>query len=598
MSVFDYGLPYIDNSDSPNFYLVVNDNRGDLDAYWRNELLAGYPPAYFWLYEGVMRVLDVTADYNVYIDQQYFTANLRLISVFASLITLATLMTLARYLGGKSAGLFAGLVFAVSAEVIELSVLALPDATTTMFMSITALISVISIRKNNVWLALCSTVFALISIAFKYPVAPILLLPASFFLIDLWKRRLKAIPTATLALMMVLATAYYLLYVNGGASFDIAETRNFQGGLDSNLFSVTQWDATLRLFFDALGVGILVLAVLSLAYPFIFKSESRLSKEFWLLLATAIPILALVPLYLVRFSSVRYVYPAMALFTVILAVQQRYLKGVFRWIAIALILGFGLAETGRFIYQQNLPYTASVLQFWAEDNFADDSVIWVENHTMFRTISRFEAGYSGYNDYGLMYAQSDEWRDMGQYVDYVLLADYDIPSWNNDIMRPSLESLLLIKTIDNIGYNGPTITVYDPQPPENLSQIDLHDTVNTLSLRAYETQQDNRSVEVRTYWQAPENAPTLDYSYVLYLTPPDDPSTVIYQQDSGLGLHPTSTWIDSTEMYQGNITPLIIPDDIVSGNYSLRLGIYFWETGERMLTDSDNHIYISEIEIE
>lgn len=544
-----------------------------------------------------MNVLDLTADYNVHTDQQYIIANMRLMSAFACLITLATLIAISQYLGGRSAGLIAGLVFAVSSEVIILSTFALPDAPTTMFMSLTAFISVVSIRKHKAWLALLATVLALISIAFKYPVAPILLLPAFFFLIDLWQRRLKALPTATFALVMVLAAAYYLLYINGGASFDIAETRNFRGGLDSNLFSRTQWQATLNLFFDSLGIGILVLTVISFAYPSIIKSYRKLPKEYWLLVLTAILMLALVPLYLVRFESVRYVYPAMALFTVILAVQQCALQGLFKWMAVALILMFGLVETGQIIHERNLPYTYSTLQFWVEDNFANESVVWVESHFMFRSIARYEAGYSGYNDYGMMYASDHKWLDVEQHLDYVLLADYDIEAWNNDSTRQPIESMLLLKTIDNAGSNGPAISVYDPHPPENLPQAEFRDNVNTLVLSAYEVQQENRIVRLITYWQAPSNAPTRNYSYVLYLTPLDEPSTIIYQQDAALGLHPTSTWVDSTEMFQGDISSLQIPDDVATGIYRLRLGVYYWETGERMMVDSENHIHIADITI-
>lgn len=597
-SVFDYGLPFVENVDAPNFYLLVNDNRGLLDAQWRNNLLAGYPPGYIWLYGRVLDIVDATGDYNVHTDQQYYTANMRLISVFASLITLSVLITSAQLLGGRTAGLIAGIVFAFSAEVIELSVLSLPDPATTMFMSLSALITIISFRKNSALFALLATIMALIAIAFKYPVVPILFLPASFFLMDLWRRRIQAIPMATLALLLVLSTAYYLLYINGGSSFDIAETRNFKGGIWVNLFSITQWQATLNLFSDVLGIPILFLGILSLTYPFIFKRQQKVSIAYWALLIAAMLLLGLIPLYLVRFSSVRYVYPAMALFTVILAVPQRYLTGGLKWLAVALICIFAFVETSQVIYRMNLPYTYVEAQFWVEENLPDESVVWLESHFMFRSISRYEAGYSGFNNYGLMYAPTITWREAEPYLDYVYLADYDLPLWDRDETRPALDEFLPIKQIDNTGYYGPIITIYDPRPFENRSLIVLEDSLNTLALRAYDLEQDSRSIHLMSYWQAPETQPTLDYSYVVYLTPLDDLGTVIYQQDASLGHRRTSTWTDPDELLRGDIAPIIIPDEIPSGSYQLYLGVYYWETGERMVFDDGNiSLHIADIDL-
>ena len=596
LSIFDYGLPFIESTDTSNFYMVVNDNRGLLDAHWRNDLLAGYPPGYLWLYARILDMADATGNYNVHIDGQYYEANTRLFSIFASLITLATIIALARLIGGRTASIIAGIVFAISAEVIELNVLSLPDPATTMFMSLSALISVMSFKKRSAFLALIATIVALIAIAFKYPVAPILLMPASFFLMDLWHRRIKALPSATLALIMVLATAYYLLYVNGGANFEIAETENFKDSLFDNLLSRRQWQATLRLFFDSSGIPILALTVISLLYSVVSKQKRTFTFEFWLLLATAIIMLGIVPLYLVRLESVRYVYPAVALFIVIFALTLPFLSRQLQGIAIAFILIWGLAESTTFINRLSLPYTFADAQFWAEDNLPDESVVWVESLFMLRSISRYEAGYSGFNNYGLMYAPVTEWETVAEFVDYVYLADYDLWQWRNDPARPSLDDMLLIKEIDNSGHYGPVIYVYDPQAPEHMSRIHLEDSSNSLTLHSYDIQQDNHTLQMKSYWQAPDSRPSVDYSYVLYLTPVDEPETILFQQDAPLGHRPTSTWDDPGELIRGNIGPFTIPDDLTEDSYHLRLGIYFWETGARMqFEDNGISLFLGEV---
>ena len=588
VSLFDYGLPFVENTDSTNFYTVVNDNRGLIDAGWRNDLLSGYPPGYLWLYARVSDLVDMTADYNIHIDQQYYTANMRLVSVFAGLITLAAIIALAKLLSGHKAALIAASVYTISADVILLSVLSLPDPITSMFMILSALITVISFKKRHRGLALIATLVALVAIAFKYPVAPILLMPAGFFLLDLWQHRIKALPAATIALIMVLATMYYLLFINGGASLEIAETDTLKTNWLSNLFSSRHLGATFNLLFNSLGLPILILTGLSVIYPFVFKKGISLHPSFWLLLLTMIPVLGIVPLYLVRFGSMRYIYPAMVLLTVILAMPQVYLSKRFVWLAAGFIISGGLFNALPVIYEYRLPYTYAEAQFWVEENLPDESAIRVESLFMNRSITRYIAGYSGFKNFGILYAPDISWQAVDDIVDYVYLADNDLPGWRRNEAYPALDEMLLIKQIDNSGYYGPSIYIYDPDPLDNSADAQMQDGRGVLSLHSYRVKQNARQIAIRSYWQAPENLPPVDYSYVLYLTAADDPDTIVFQQDAALGHRRTSTWIDPNELLRGNIAPMTVSDDIPAGDYDLWLGVYYYLDGIRMVFDDDS----------
>jgi hypothetical protein len=86
---------------------------------------------------------------------------------------------------------------------------------------------------------------------------------------------------------------------------------------------------------------------------------------------------------------------------------------------------------------------------------------------------------------------------------------------------------------------------------------------------------------IDTYWQA-SSRPTQDYSYSLYITPVDDTTQVLAQQDAGLGMRPSSTWLES-ELIAGNIAAFTLPDTPPPGEYTIWLAVYYWETLERLV---------------
>jgi len=237
---FTYGLPYVDHVDEPNFYLLANDQRGVLDAAWRENWLEGYPPGYIWMAAALMQGVDAIADLNIHTDMGNYIAILRLVSLLGDLLTLAALMTLARWLGGAAAGAIAGSGYVIAAEVLENAITALPDPLTVTFVVLCALLTVRALRRDQAAMALLATIFGLLAVVFKYPVFPVLLLPAAFFLRDLWQRRVRALPMAALALLLVGGTALYLLFAYGALNISNSEGLRAR----TSFFSSARWSVS------------------------------------------------------------------------------------------------------------------------------------------------------------------------------------------------------------------------------------------------------------------------------------------------------------------------------------------------------------------
>ncbi len=586
---FTYGLPYVDHVDEPNFYLLANDQRGVLDAAWRENWLEGYPPGYIWMAAALMQGVDAIADLNIHTDMGNYIAILRLVSLLGDLLTLAALMTLARWLGGAAAGAIAGSGYVIAAEVLENAITALPDPLTVTFVVLCALLTVRALRRDQAAMALLATIFGLLAVVFKYPVFPVLLLPAAFFLRDLWQRRVCALPMATLALLLVGGTALYLLFAYGALNISNSEGLRARTSFFSSVLTPRQWAITLNATIGTLGIPVLALGVFGLVGLVIRRKPRKRLFPLLLVLGVGFLLLAVVPGYVSRqLYPVRYIWPAAALFFVAFAALIAPLLRGRRLLlvgAIALPLFIGAPELLSYLSSLQRPYTYALAQEWFEENVPDGSVLWIEGFLNYRSLSRYEAGYTGYKDFGLIYGRErGEW-DGSFEVDYLYLTESQREQWPMTPGWPALEQYTLVKRIGDEAMNREVLYIYSTDPLASQQETPFLGEQTTLRLRGIELVQEGRTLLVPSYWQAPDAPPAVDYSYTLYLTPPDDPADVVLQQDAGLGQRPTSTWVDPEEVLRGGIAPITLPDDLPAGEYAVWLGIYYWETGERLTLD-------------
>ncbi len=104
-----------------------------------------------------------------------------------------------------------------------------------------------------------------------------------------------------------------------------------------------------------------------------------------------------------------------------------------------------------------------------------------------------------------------------------------------------------------------------------------------LSIGAASTARGGQTLSLALDWETLRR-PTRDYSVFLHIAPaPDVPPTA--QNDQRMGADfPTGAW-RPPEIYHDALT-VRLPESLTPGRYRLFVGVYYWQTGERLTTDS------------
>lgn len=597
-----YALPYVVNPDEPNFYRLAQDQRGVLDGGWRKEWLAGYPPGYITFYAAVVEGMNRLHTFDIHQDMGKVVGLMRLVNALIDLVTMACVVRLACLLGGRWAGVIAAGIYSVSTPFVQNAALSLPDPLLTLFVVITVLCGLKAWQRHSVRWALWSTVFGLIAVIIKYPAAPVLLLPGLFFLRELITKRVRAIPTAALALVLVAATAYGLLAVYGGANLNNMESNQVRSHFVENTLSLTRWFNVLKAIGGTLGIGLsLGLVVIGLRLVLAHKRKRRefyepiVTVEALLILVTGLAVLALVPAYLANIPAalypVRYTLPAAAIF--VAAVAALVARLLVRWpgrmqLLIGLVcMGVLLPDLINYALVMRLPNPFTLAQKWFEENVPDNSVLWMESGDPYISLSHYDRGYRGFKTYSALFAQDvpKPTVEQRQSVDYLYLTSDDEARWPLTPGWENLNRYTRIKTFHGVADVIPSVAVYLPYalPHPQKTQWTLANT--RLQLRGFDIRTQAGVVSVMSYWQASPTAPTQDYSYSLYATPIDQPTQVLAQHDSGLGYRPTSTWTDPNEILQAEMAPLDTTG-LTAGDYDLWVVVYNSQTGERFALNS------------
>jgi hypothetical protein len=178
----------------------------------------------------------------------------------------------------------------------------------------------------------------------------------------------------------------------------------------------------------------------------------------------------------------------------------------------------------------------------------------------------------------------DQWVARG--VDYLALTDSDLETAD---LAVYVSDLSLLKRIAPEPTGPHSITIFRMQPPSIITDIVFN---NQIHLVGYDLDvNSNQSVFFRPYWHATSRPPR-DYSLFVHLLPLDD-DQIIVQADviPGENNRVTSSWNDSTEFIVGTGVTLSLPDELRPGTYRLNIGVYDWQTGERLLTNTGDQYW-------
>ena len=399
VDVHNHGLPFVENVDEPNMYLIANYWRGKLPADWRVSWLAGYPPGYLLFSEVVMNTVDAIWKPNIYTDMSLYIRVLRLLNVAADSLTTLLLMLLVRWIGGYVAALFAGTLYAIPAQILYEATSALPDCFAMLFCAICAVLAVWAIRRDKPWAVFAATIAGLLAVTFKYPVAPVLLLPAFGCLYFLWRQRFRALPLAVLCLVAVMATAYILLFLNGAVNLNNTEAINARGNIMASMLMGGRWSNIVNTVYLMWGAGFIAVATIAAIIILVRRRPLRNGLMILALFVTGIALMLLVPLYIKNKPILvqRNIWPGTFFFFAVgaLAIEAVFFTGQrrwWRWLTVIIPIVWLVPSMAVLFVDSARTDTRAVAQQWFEQNAPDGASVWVDSYGIYRSLSRFEAG--------------------------------------------------------------------------------------------------------------------------------------------------------------------------------------------------------------
>jgi hypothetical protein len=600
VSAVDYALPYIVNIDEPNVYRLTQDMRGVLDSGWRGQWLDGYPPGYMVFYGLIVEGMNRLNVFDIHQDMSKVIGMMRIFNSLIDLLTMSFVIYLARQLGGWRAALLAGSIYMVSFPFVRNAAIALRDP----LFALTAVMCVVfglwAWRRDSVRWGLASTALGLVAVAVKYPAAPVLILPALFFLRQLYTRRAAALPGAIAAAAMVAGSAYYLWFAYGGGNLHNIEAIQAKSFFLQNLFEPERWFNVFKAIGGTLGFCLTIAAVLILID--LYRNRERkayirqvITSDMLLIGLTAFAVLAIIPGFLAEISAalypVRYTLPAAAIFVpVVAALVARRIRSWRPMLQIGVGLLFVVAllpDLATYALPLRLTNTYTEAQKWFEANIPDGSVIWMDHYDPYVSLSRYDKGYRGYKSFTGLYAPDNltTTPELRETVQYLYLRAEDEAVWPYSQGWQGLDQMTRIKTFSGPQYNTPYLSIYVPYALPNAQETHFTLGEVQLTLRGIAAEPSTNTITVTSFWQANSAQPPHDYSYGLYLTPSGNPTDVVAQKDGGLGHRPTSAWNDPNEILRGEMQPLTY-ENLPAGEYDLWLVIYDSSTGERFALEN------------
>ena len=606
---YNFSLPYVDHPDEPVFYLTALEWRGlfDNQAY-----LTGYPPLYIWLIMGVQVVMETLGITSM----AAAVAVLRLISAGFSLLTLILSALTARSLfprgslAGDAAGWIAGGAWGVAPLVVENAIYATPDPLLYLLVSAALYLGVRALTEPNATrIALWSVVGGGLAILAKYftltAVLPGLVAVAMVWRMDRRRGiRLAVISIVILAAVIAIAVAGILVVPREGAT---AREGGFANILNVGRVANNIYHALVPLNFTAFAL------IVGLGAVSWFAGKTRAKV---LPIAVTAALIVTIPWLAATFSEVNVrermkdVLPATAAACVVLGVtaaqimstltefsaRRRPKLAPLAAVIVPLALAVGVLiphiSTSTTILQNRLlPDARVALRLWADENLEPGTVLVGEdNH---KTFNPFWGGIVGrqWFDWWL----NDDWAALppaewrAQHgISYAVI---ERNAWAGQTSGAWLADALPLRT-----FGAPTrspeyvvVRLWTMQQPLEarfgtairLVGADLPATTATAGA----------SLPFRFYWQA-DNTPPSDYSLFIHFTPLDADQPLAQVDGAPASpARPTYAWNEPSETLIGTPLTLTLPTDLSAGRYRVRIGLYDYQTGVRLLLSGGSDVY-------
>lgn len=636
---YDRYLPVIDYNDEVTYVALAHEMRGMSDQTALREKYGALAPLYVGLNYLVQSVQYPLRSHEWELPAEYFYT-LRLIAVGLGVGTALCIAWAGWTLAGSWAALLGGLLWGLSPLVVEFNSLAIPDPPLYFTCALALAAGLQAIRSSGLRWLILSMLAGIAAIYIKLWIASAMLpfLIASIYLVR--QNRQKYLrPVIILFGIGALFAAHFLLVLNPFANTNKMDTA-FSDGVISHMLSPARLLNNLWHTFYAIDLGLHLSYLVIIAGLVAWWYAGRRSIQRlpgWLLSSTLIYFLVTWWLSAgVSFVNLGYVGRMRHVFPVVVGAMilwasfliQLYLvladllkertgwfgqvsRGVVVIVPLVLIPG-ALIGNLRMIDQFSRPHISTLALNWFDSSPPRDGIVLVlEEYWYDRLWNRLWGAYTGSKPYEWWWTKLEDLTTStpSEYLErnirwLVLGEDFIQGSRNPEALQAYLDQLLLVKTIPADKFDFPVsrpqedFHAYRFEQPDYLAGFDYG---STLRLMAYDLSSNRltsgETLSFRPYWQLKQATPH-NYSMFLHLyrqESVDAGEPIILAQFDGEPLHnsnrPTSTWNDLSEIYLAEPLQFGIPADLTPGAYVLAVGLYDYQTGERLLGVDDTSFY-------
>jgi hypothetical protein len=627
---FERYLPYFDYSDETVPFLVARQMRGVFEDEFVRWRYAGYPPAYPLINAGVQVLVERFSVHPWTVPPDYWFA-LRLLAVWTGVITVLVIASIGGQLAGPIAAWFAGFIWALAPAITEVNSLATPDPFVylTCALAITTALRAWRVESPR-WLTF-SLAMGILAIYLKlWPIHA--LIPWGIVTLVLLRRQpTKLLPwLVAWAIVGISAAAFLFVRIRPLDDLPAREIETFNSEGLTLIFDPSRNLANWSFAIYAIGLGLFLIMIVCGFLAYLVSQRRGWQTLNWrqiaLLLVYSFGGIMMASSFTqarLEAGKIRHVLPvtvallplwgaglAQILWTMKAWVPDRRFAptrqlispvGLFGLILIMIVPTFvsGHAELVRRFSQTDMQ---AILWYWADVNLPlEGRILMHPSSDVGHTWDRFWSGYDGEKPFEWWFELEDEIAAstpeeyVRRGITYFVMNETDRTRiFNTPELQAFVGQLTRIKILPATPeIRGDTVYIYRMLPPNVAPRIPFGDQI---TLAGYDINADafapGESIVFRPYWRA-ERRPETNYSMFIHLYPTDAEHIIAQFDGSPASLRrPTLTWDDTEELYIGSDATLTLPPDLQPGSYRLAIGLYDFNTGQRLTVEDTTYFTI------
>ena len=616
---YDFGLPFVEHNGvraAESYYSLaaqmIIDQGTAKDLHLHN-----YPPGILSINYLALRFLhDPTAPPGTVI------GGLRLLSVLASLAALFVVALLGYTVAGPLAGLIAAGLWAFTPTMVEFSRYATADIYLVLLTSLSLWLTLAgAFHKNRGWTT-AATYVLMLAIIFKY--TAIVIAPLVLFVPLVQGKRWASYVLgncgrfALFCAWLVLLTPALEALQTDRADYQLASPW-VQHVVIESLPGWTEFRAGLNTLLSELDLRLFLPGWLGLI--FLIRGGAAAQRRLGILAIAAFILLWLLLIVFFNRPYIRFMLPAISMLIALAAsgyaLWWQFLQRKFvpfspkrrRTLAMAALLvlltlnlpnAWTAVEVAR---RQALPDRRNELARWADESLPASR--YITNFDNRDTLNRDWGGYAGETRFayaGHLFSDTsiNEWRAQGALFAIVPYNRHE--RWREKGVNEFINETTLLKSYPSSNtYRDPGMVVLLLSPIQHEATGQL----GPIRLIGYalgeESARPGHTFPFHLYWQASAPGAT-DYQVFNHLLDAD--GRLVAQVDGPPLPDPllrrgTSNWDDPEEILYSREFALQLPENLASGEYSLVMGFYRRDNGQRLVTPTgEDSLWVTRIVVE